>query len=121
MSSKNRPVVDAYHPKDSTLKRASGFMRKETSLRRTDASGEERGTPLSSRREELCQLVRYRSVHLRRIAVVEVLRTANGLSLGQHLLDERCELDCANGIVVEYLAEFRCEPLLISDTDRYTM
>ena len=36
--------------------------------------------------------------------------TANGLSPGQHLLDVRRELDRADGVVVEYLAELRGEP-----------
>ena len=66
--------------------------------------------PPFSRREELRQLVRYGGIHLRRIAVIGILRTTNGLGLRQHLLDERHELGCANGIVVEYLAEFKCEP-----------
>ena len=61
----------------------------------------------SLRPKELHQLFRHRSVHLGCVKIIEILMTANGLSPGQHLLDERRELDCADGIVVEYLAEFR--------------
>ena len=68
--------------------------------------------------KELRQLFRHRSVHLGCIKVIEILRAANCLSLGQHLLDVRRELDCPNGIVVKYLAEFRCEPRLHGDVRR---
>jgi len=36
------------------------------------------------------------------------MRAANSLSLGQHLLDERRELDRADGIIVEYLVGIEC-------------
>jgi len=57
----------------------------------------------SSRLEELHQLVRHCGIHPRCIKVIEILGAANGLSLGQHLLDKRRELDRPDGIVVEDL------------------
>ena len=63
--------------------------------------------PFSSGLEELRQLARYRNIHLGRVKIIEILRAASDLSLGQHLLDECRKLDCANWIVIGYLAEFR--------------
>jgi len=56
-----------------------------------------------SRPKELRQLVRHRDIHLGHVKIIEVLKTADGLSFDQHLLDVRRELGRANGIVVEYL------------------
>ena len=58
-----------------------------------------------SRPEQLRQLVRNRGVHLAHVKVIEILGTASCLSLGQHPLDERRELDCADRIVVKYLCK----------------
>ena len=112
MLSKTRPIQGAHHPKDSSVRHGDSFVHNDPSL-------QVKGKNARLRREELRQLVRHSGIHLRRIAVIEILRTADCLSLRQHLLDERRELDCANGIVVEYLAEFKCEPLLNNDADRY--
>jgi len=58
--------------------------------------------------KELRQLIRHLNIHLGNIEVIEVLRATSSLSHGQHLLDERRELDRANGIVVEYLVGVGC-------------
>ena len=92
------PAADACHPNGSIQGRDSNSTsRKEIKNARILKSFP------SSCPKELRQLIRHRGIHLGRIQIIEVLRTANGLGLCQHLLDERRELYRANGIVVEYL------------------
>lgn len=105
-----------FHPQDGyqyvgTYRRCTsslGFLLYDTTI---TPHVKNPGIPRSfslSRPKELRQLIRHLNIHLGNIKVIEVLRAANSLSLGQHLLDERRELDRADGIVVEYLVRIEC-------------
>ena len=100
---------------DGDLARKYPALQRKTYLEK-DVRSCEHSSPLHPK--QLRQLIRHRSIHLGRIDVIEILRATSCLSLGQHLLDVRRELDCPNGIVVKYLAEFRCEPRLHDDVRR---
>ena len=91
--------VSRTHVKDPTLRHDGNSTRSQKKIPKPFSP-----SPL----KELRQLIRHRGIHLGNIKVIEVLWAANGLSLGQHLLDEGRELDRADGILVEYLVGIKC-------------